>query len=318
MLRALAIAAVAAIASPTHGADLRLFTLGSGELGGSYFAAADAICDIFNAAHRGVMRCSPEATPGSLYNIASLREQQLDFALMQSDWQKAAFAGDAPFAAQGPMENLRSVMSLYPETITVIARPDAGVASIADLQGKRVDIGPPASGRQATVSRILAAMDLPTTYFAAVLTLASSASVDALCEGQIDAAILIVGHPNASIRAAMDRCDARLIPAAGPRLAAVMEGSQEYAAVVIPRATYPQLEVDIPTYAAIATLVTRADIAADIVEALVGSTLDSLPELAMRAPVLAGLNPEMMGTRGLTAPLHPGAQAAFETHAAKP
>ena len=31
----------------------------------------------------------------------------------------------------------------------------------------------------------------------------------------------------------------------------------------------------------------------------------------MRAPVLAGLSPMAMRSRGLTAPLHPGAEAAF-------
>ena len=60
----------------------------------------------------------------------------------------------------------------------------------------------------------------------------------------------------------------------------------------------------------IATLVTRADMAADIVQALVGETLASLPELAVRAPVLAGLDPAAMREHRPAAPLHPGAPAA--------
>ena len=49
-----------------------------------------------------------------------------------------------------------------------------------------------------------------------------------------------------------------------------------------------------PTYSVMATVVTRADMADDIVEALVASTLETLPALAIRAPVLAGLDPGEM------------------------
>jgi hypothetical protein len=49
----------------------------------------------------------------------------------------------------------------------------------------------------------------------------------------------------------------------------------------------------------------------DIVAALVAETLAALPELALRAPVLTGLSPEAMQSRGLTATLHSGAEKAF-------
>ena len=66
-----------------------------------------------------------------------------------------------------------------------------------------------------------------------------------------------------------------------------------------------------PTYSVMATVVTRTDMADDIVAALVAETLATLPALAMRAPVLAGLDPVAMRATGLSAPLHPGASAAF-------
>jgi uncharacterized protein len=50
---------------------------------------------------------------------------------------------------------------------------------------------------------------------------------------------------------------------------------------------------------------------ADPVAALVASTLETLPALGVRAPVLAGLDPVAMRATGLSAPLHPGASTAF-------
>ncbi len=316
MFRALVIAVALAVATPAGADGLRLFTVGSGEIGGSYFAAANAICDLVNRSQRGVLRCSPEPTPGSLYNISALRDDQLDFAFVQSDWQKSAYTGADPFAEAGPMDGMRSVMSLYPEAITVLARPDSGITRLSDIIGKRIDIGPPASGRQATVEHLLTLTGLGRTDFAALLGLPTSTSVNELCAGHIDAAILVVGHPNASVAEAMRRCDARIIPVTGPRIDTLLAENSEYVPVVIPQSTYPGLDADVPSYAAIATVVTRRDIAPDLVEALVAATLDGLPELAIRASVLKGLDPAEMSTTGLTAPLHPGAQAAFDAHAA--
>jgi TRAP transporter TAXI family solute receptor len=317
-LRALAIAVAFAFAAPAGAQGLRLFTLGSGEVGGSYFAAADAICNLLNRDHRGVLRCSPEATPGSLYNIAALRDGQLDFAFVQSDWQRSAYEGRPPFAAAGPMDDLRSVMSLYPEAITVLARSDVGVTGLDDIRGLRVDVGPPASGRQATVGYLLGAAGLERADFAALLELPANTSVDELCAGHVDVSILVVGHPNPAVARAMQDCGPQIVPLSGPRIDPIFAGSGEYTSVVIRRSAYPGLAADVPTYAAIATVVTHASMDADLVEALVAATLDGLPELAVRAPVLAGLDPTAMSATGLAAPLHPGAAKAFEAHAARP
>ena len=72
-----------------------------------------------------------------------------------------------------------------------------------------------------------------------------------------------------------------------------------------------------PTYSVMATVVTRTDMADDLVAALVASTLETLPALAIRAPVLAGLDPSAMRATGLSAPLHPGASAGFNAFASE-
>jgi uncharacterized protein len=46
------------------------------------------------------MRCSPDPTPGSVYNVVALAEGQIDFALVQSDAHHFAVTGTGPFAAR--------------------------------------------------------------------------------------------------------------------------------------------------------------------------------------------------------------------------
>jgi TRAP transporter TAXI family solute receptor len=297
---------------PLAAEGLRLFTIGAGDVGGSYYASAQAICEVVNRAERGRLRCSPDPTQGSIYNLDALRKGQIDFAIVQSDWHREAFEGTGIYGRDGHFKDLRSVVSLYEEPITIIARRGAGIYRTADMIGKRIDIGRPASGRRATIERLFAALALTAEQFAKVVELSASGALDELCAGALDATILVVGHPNATIGRVLSTCDADLIPVSGPKLASVMEGKPDYSQAVIPKSHYPELSADVSTYAVTATLVTRATVEADIVQSLVRHVLDQRAGLAQRVPVLNDLDPLRMRRRGLTAPLHRGAKAAFD------
>jgi TRAP transporter TAXI family solute receptor len=294
---------------------MQLFTVGSGDIGGSYYAAAGALCANLNRNASGALRCSPEPTSGSLYNLTMLGEGELDFAFAQSDWQQIAYEGGGPLARGAPMTGLRSVMALYPEMITVLARRDAGIAGTADLLGKRIDIGQPGSGRNASLSRLLAALDIDRTDFADLAELPSASALDELCAGRIDASILIVGHPNDTVTRVLTECDVELVPITGPLVTEALTTMGELQPTTIPAGSYPRLESDVQTYAVIATIVTDVHADPAIVRSFVAAALADLPELAARAPVLAGMTPETMRSEGLTAPLHPGAEAAFDAAA---
>jgi hypothetical protein len=297
---------------PLAADDLRFFTIGAGDVSGSYYAAAQAICEVVNRAERGRLRCSPDPTQGSIYNLDALRKGQIDFAIVQSDWHREAFEGKGIYARDGHFEDLRSVLSLYEEPITIVTRRGSGINQLADLVGKRIEIGRPASGRRATIERLFVALALAPKKFAKLVELSASGALDELCAGALDATILVVGHPNATIGRVLSTCDADLIPVSGPKLASVMEGQPDYSQSVIPKSHYPELSADVSTYAVTATLVTRATMDAVIVQSLVRHVLDQREALAQRAPVLSDLAPLRMLRQGLTAPLHTGAKAAFD------
>jgi TRAP transporter TAXI family solute receptor len=305
----------ASASAPRAQQEMQLFTVGSGDIGGSYYAAAGALCANLNRSSGSALRCSPEPTSGSLYNLTMLWEGELDFAFAQSDWQQIAYEGGGPIARGAPMTGLRSVMALYPEMITVIARRDAGIAGTTDLLGKRVDIGQPGSGRNASLTRLLAALDIDRTDFAELAELPTASALDELCAGRIDASILIVGHPNDTVTRVLTECDVELVPFAGPALTEAMATMGRLQPITISAGSYPRLEADVQTYAVIATIVTDMHTDPAIVRSLVATALADLPELAARAPVLAGMTPETMRSEGLTAPLHPGAEAAFNAAA---
>jgi uncharacterized protein len=304
---------VAALAAPQalRADDLVLFTLGSGDVTGSYYASATALCDSVNRAEVGKLRCSPDPTVGSVYNIEALRRGELDFAIVQSDTQLAAYLGTGVYADVGGMEEMRSVMGLYSESMTVLVGRDTGIETLADLRGRRVDIGLASSGRRATVDRMLTTLEIAPSDFASIAELPQGVALDELCEGTIDATALVVGHPNATVGRVLRDCGARIVALSADDILRLTSGSSDIHAEQIPAFAYPEESRDIQTIGVTATIVTRADVDPDVISVFVSDVIGDLAAVAQHAPVLRGLDADTMRAAGLTAPLHPAAEAAF-------
>jgi hypothetical protein len=90
--------------APARADDQVFASIGTGELNGIYYPVGKAICQIVNQDMRthGV-RCSPETTPGSVDNIGALQSGELEFAIVQSDVQFAAYKGEGAWIGPGAL-----------------------------------------------------------------------------------------------------------------------------------------------------------------------------------------------------------------------
>ena len=169
-------------------AEQTFITIGTGGVTGVYYPTGGAICRLVNKGRKehGV-RCSVESTGGSVYNINTIREGELEFGVAQSDWQYHAFNGTSKFESKGAFEGLRAVFSVHPEPFTVVARADSGITNFDDLKGKRVHIGNPGSGQRGTMEVLMAEKGWTTGDFALATELKAAEQSAALCVNQIDA-----------------------------------------------------------------------------------------------------------------------------------
>jgi uncharacterized protein len=299
---------LASATGPTTAAEQQFISIGTGGVTGVYYPTGGAICRLVNKGRKehGI-RCSVESTGGSVYNVNTIREGELDFGIAQSDVQYNAYNGTSQFQEQGPFEKLRAVFSIHPEPFTVVARADSGIKTFADLAGKRVNIGNPGSGQRETMEVVMNALGWDKSTFALAAELKSAEQSQALCDNKIDAMVFTVGHPSGSIKEATTSCDSVLIPVTGPEIDKLVEENAYYRKATIPGGMYRGTDEDVETFGVGATLVTSADVPDEVVYIVVKSVFEDFDQFKKLHPAFANLKPEEMIKDGLSAPLHDGA-----------
>ena len=309
-----AIAASMTLAAvPTVASAQEFVTIGTGGVTGVYYPTGGALCRLVNKGRKdhGV-RCSVESTGGSIFNINSIRSGELDLGVAQSDWQYHAYNGTSKFKDAGAYKDLRAVMSVHPESFTVIARADAGVKTFDDLKGKRVNVGNPGSGTRATMEALLAAKGWDLKSFSLTSELKSSEQSKALCDNKVDAIAFVVGHPSGSIKEATTSCDTVVVTVAGPAVEKLVAENDFYRAAVIPGGLYSGTDSDAATFGVGATIVASAKTSEKAVYEIVKAAVTNIADFRKLHPAFANLEPKDMASAALSAPLHPGAEKAFK------
>ncbi len=304
--------AVGVMMAPAAYAE-EFITIGTGGVTGVYYPTGGAICRLVNKDRKehGI-RCSVESTGGSVYNINTIREGELEFGVAQSDWQHHAYNGTSKFKDAGPFKGLRAVFSVHPEPFTVVARADAGIKTFDDLKGKRVNIGNPGSGQRGTMEVLLAAKGWTTDDFALATELKASEQSAALCDNQIDAMVYTVGHPSGSIQEATTACDSVLVTVSGTEVDILIDENPFYRSASIPGGMYRGNDGDTETFGVGATFVTSDEVSEEAVYTIVKSVMENIEDFRKLHPAFANLDPKEMAKDGLSAPLHRGAAKYYK------
>jgi TRAP transporter TAXI family solute receptor len=288
-------------------------TLATGTPGGLYHPVGNAICRMFNLeAEHQAKPCVAVGSDGAVANIQRVRRGEQTFGLSQTDVAYSAFRGTGPFAAFGPDSSLRTLIALYPEAFTVIARADTGIRDFADLRGKRIGIG--MSGAGYTFTR-----DVLLEYYGGwtispgdrVLELGPAEQNQALCENRVDAIVFQAGHPNGLTQEATMDCPARLVRVAGPPIARLLAAHPYYIASFIPGGMYRGNPTDVPTFGTQAVLVTSSAQPDALAYGVAKAVFENFADFRRLHPALSILDKRLMVPNESVMPIHPGALRYF-------
>lgn len=249
---AVAIAAACLIAGgvlAVSAEDIRFFRIGTGGTGGTYFPIGSLIasviskppgsrdCEVGGSCGVPGIIASAVSTQGSVENVRAIAAGTLDMALSQADVAYYAYYGQNAFADEPPIRDLRTVANLYPELVHLVARPEAGIRSVADLRGKRVSLGEEASGTRVVARVILEAYGLGESDVVASYDKIGRAS-DRIIAGELDAFFMVGGYPLGAIAQAAEGGHIDLVPIVGEEADVITEKHLFFTAAVIPANVY--------------------------------------------------------------------------------
>ena len=306
---------LAGFGSTAAQAEQEFITIGTGGITGVYYPTGGAICRLVNKGRKehGV-RCSVESTGGSVYNINTIRAGELDMGVVQSDWQYHAYhgTGKKSFIEAGPFTELRAVFAIHAEPVTIIARADAGIKTVQDLVDKRVNIGNPGSGTEATWNVMWKAMGYTNDDLKLAAQMKSAETPGALCDNKIDALFWLVGHPNGLSKEATTTCDAVMVEVSGPAIDKLVADNSFYFKATIPAGMYRGSPNDTTTFGVGATFVSSTATPENTVYQVVKAVFENFDDFKKLHPAFTNLKESEMISNGLSAPLHDGAAKYFK------
>lgn len=286
-----------------------VLTIGTGGKTGVYYPTGIAITQVANR-ERTLKGIKFDYTPttGSVFNINALSIGDIDFGIIQSDKLYQAWMGTDEWGDRGSQTKLRSICSLYPESVVLLVREDSGIKNIYDLHDKRINIGHIDSGARANALDLLDVVGLNWIQDIIPSNYKTSNIHDKFQTGEIDGFIHTIGHPNDFLRKiSSEQIKCSVIPIEGEEIEKLIHKWPFYDKSQIPINFYPNLlnDTDINTFGVRATLCTSDDISDEIVYELTAAIFENLEILKKKHPVLETLHAEKM-LSGLSAPLHNG------------
>ena len=309
-MKKIAVAALVGVLSiPSFAAQF--ITIGTGGVTGTYYPTGGAVCRLVNQVKKDTgIRCSVESTGGSVYNINTIKNGELDFGIAQSDVVYQAANGTDKFEGN-KIEKIRSVMAIYPELFTLVSRKDANINNIMDIKGKRINLGNPGSGNEATALAMFDALGINKTDLAFAGALKASEMPDALRDNKIDGYFYMVGHPTANIKDASNSVDVKIVPIEGDVINKFVKANPYFAQANVPGGIYKGNDADTPTFGVKAVLVTSTDVSDEAVYTVVKQILENFDSFKSLHPAYANITKESL-LDGLSAELHDGAKKYFK------
>ena len=284
-------------------------TIGTGAVTGIYYPTGGSISQMVNRKFDEYgIKATVEATSGSVFNINAVLNGDLDFGVVQSDRQYQAYNGMAEWSTSGKQTDLRSLFSVHPESITLVASEESGIREIKDLKGKRVNLGNPGSGYLQNSRDVLEAVGLAEKDLFAEYVKAAEAP-GLLQDERLDAFFYTVGHPNGNIKEATSgRIKVFIVSIKGRDIDEMLEEHPYYAKSVIPHSFYPYAlnTEDVETAGVKTTFVTSKNVNKDIVYAIAKEVFENFEDFKSLHPAYKVLTKQNM-LQGLSAPIHKGA-----------
>jgi len=297
----------------------RSYLMATASTGGTYYPVGVALSTLVKVKLQPKQKIGLSAisSAGSGENVKLLRENEVQFAILQGLYGAYAWKGTGPIKNEGPQKNLRSVTMLWQNvehfTVNKKFAKTGTVSDLLGMKGETLSLGKKNSGTLGSNMVLLTNLGADVEHDYKLIHVGYGPSADALQNHQAAGMSTPAGSPVSAVTKAManmgndiivlDFTDAQMKQADG--------GMKLWTRFVIPAGTYPSQEKDINTIAQPNFLAVRADVDEDAVYQITKTTYENLSFLnAIHAATKAMAIEKAIS--GLPLPLHPGAARYYK------
>ena len=255
---------------------------------------------------------------GSGENIKLLRENEVQFAILQGLYGSYAWNGTGPIQAEGPQKNLRAVTMLWQNvehfTVNKKFAKTGTVADMVAMKGETLALGKKNSGTLGSNTVLLENLGVANVEdYYNLIYVGYGPSADAMQNGQAAGMSTPAGVPVSAVTKAKANMgdDIVVLDFTDEQLKQADGGKDLWTRYVIPAETYPGQTKAINTIAQPNFLAARADVDEDAVYQIVKAVYENLPFLN----AIHGATKVMAVEKaiaGLPMPLHPGAAKYYQ------
>lgn len=289
----------------------RPLALATGTTAGVYYPLGGAMASRWTRDVPGIV-VKAEVSAGSVTNLIQVANGESDIGFGQADAVADAIRGTGRFPEPLPLAVLGRI---YPNVVHLLSVAGRGVASVPDLRGKRVSLGPPGSGNEVTARNVLRAVGIGEEDFR-VRQMNYNQSINGLKDGTLDAMFLAAGLGVSSVTELGLTRDLVLVPFTPEEIGAVEAENAAYQGLAVPPGVYRGVDAPTLTPSLWNLIVVHRDLPETVARELVASVLAGREEfrsVTRNADFIRIENLDAVGDL----PLHPGAGAFFAEERAR-
>jgi TRAP transporter TAXI family solute receptor len=306
--------------STVQAAEERNYLMATASTGGTYYPVGVALSTLVKVKLQPKEKIGMSAisSAGSGENIKLLRDNEVQFAILQGLYGAYAWNGTGPIASEGPQKNLRAVTMLWQNVEHfAINKKFAKTGTVSDMvamKGETVSLGAKNSGTLGSNTVLLTNLgaDVEKDYYN-LIYVGYGPSADAMQNGQATGMSIPAGVPAGAITKAKANMgdDLVILDFTDEEMKKADGGMELWTRFVIPVDTYPGQTKEINTIAQPNFLAVRADVDEDAVYQITKTTYENLAFLN----AIHGATKVMAiekAIAGLPMPLHPGAAKYYQ------
>ncbi|MGB9750078.1 MAG: TAXI family TRAP transporter solute-binding subunit [Caldisericia bacterium] len=293
------------------------FGIATGGTGGTYFPVGGAIATIISnfadyetPSGKIDVVATAQTSGASVANCNLISKKEIESGFAQNNVVFWAYTGTESFKDQTPIKNLRVIMSLYPETIQIVALKKSGIKTVFDLKGKKVAVGDKGSGTEIDARTILNIHgitydDIEEQY------MSFAEAADALKDERIDVLFTTAGIPTSSIVELATTKEITMVEITPEKVKELIERVPYYSEFTIPKETYKGMDKDVLTVTCLAQWVCDESLDTDLIYNIVKAVFEHKADLEKVHAKGKDISPEN-AIKGVAIPFHPGAEKYYK------